>query len=436
MKRKTDILHILPHAGGGVGTVLRAILTIDSSKECPYRHTVASLDYLNKVTQNHCDKLGVPWIDEVSKKRRKNLNTLLIGADIVLIHWWNHPLLMRLLFEGLPSTRLILWSHVNGFFPPQAFFSELFNLPDRFVFSSKVSFMAPTVQRLPEKLQSELMVICSSLGIPEGSENLCRKSGLFKAGYIGTVEPIKMHADFLDICAQAAIPSPIIVAGGPAYVNLQRMAEAMNISESFSILGPIRNPYTLFKQLHVLAYPLNPRHYGTGEQVLIEAMAFGAVPVVLSNPTEKAIVSHGRTGLVAENALEFSKALRWLMENPDERDSLAVEGHRFVMEECGIERTINAFHDLFGEISNFPKRSRKLRLAPIAGVKYGSPSHLFLVSLGDTKEQVISKRALHECKANILLNDFKSKTRGTAFHYRDLLGNDVELEAVCNSIMA
>ncbi|MBA4416600.1 MAG: hypothetical protein C0392_01625 [Syntrophus sp. (in: bacteria)] len=435
MQRQYNILHILPHAGGGVGSVIRSILAAESIPGCPYKHTVASLEYLNEVTQRHCDKHRIPWIDEIAVKRQEELPALLDGADIVLAHWWNHPLIMRFLFQGLPATRLIMWSHVNGFFPPQTFFPALFEMADRFIFSTKTSFTAPAVQMLPEGIKSRLRVIRSCSGIPEGSEVTCEKSNPFQAGYLGTVESVKMHPDFLSLCANAAIPSPFIVAGGPAHEELRKRAVAMNLESCFNILGPVTDPMTIFKQLHAFAYPLTPRHYGTGEQVLIEAMAFGAVPVVLANPPEEAIIYHGETGLVAKNAADFSTALHMLMENPAERNRLAAGGHRFVMEECGIEHSIEAFHAIFDEILSLPKQPRILQLPSIDGVKCGSPSHLFLASLGNSEERQTFEEALHRDCSNIFHKDFTSKTRGTPFHYLNMLGSDPELETVCKTIM-
>jgi len=435
MSRKYNILHIVPHAGGGVGAVLRAILTADSARKCRYTHSVASLEYLNEVTQKHCDAHGISWLDEVATRRCKDLSLLLNNADIVLVHWWNHPLLMRLLFEGLPATRLIMWSHVNGFFPPQAFFSELFELPDRFVFSTGTSMMTSTVKKISDTLKAELRVIRSCSGIPKGSETICPKSNPFQAGYIGTVEPIKMHVDFLTMCANAALPSPCIVAGGPAHEDLRARVETMGLAHCFEILGPVSDPKPIFRKLHAFAYPLTPRHYGTGEQVLIEAMAFGAVPVVLANPPEEALVCHNQTGLVAKSPKDFSTTLRMLMENPAERDRLAANGHRFVMEECGIEHSTNAFHALFDETLSLPKRPRVLHLPALDGVRYGSPGHLFLASLGDAEERSLFEKMLHGGTSPVFSEDFASKTRGTSFHYLNMLGSDPDLEAVCNAIM-
>lgn len=435
MKRQYNILHIIPHAGGGVGTVLRAILAAESIPECPYKHTVASLEYLNNITKTHFERYHISWIDEIATTRQQELPALLNRADIILAHWWNHPLMMQLLFQGLPPARLIMWSHVNGFFPPQAFFPALFNMPDRFVFTSKTSFTVPAVQMLPEQTKAKLRAIRSCSGIPEGTENVCEKVNPFQAGYVGTVESVKMHHDFLSMCANANIPSPCIVAGGPGHEELRKKAAAMNLTSRFHVLGPVPDPKAIYRQLHAFAYPLSPRHYGTGEQVLIEAMAYGAVPVVLSNPPEVAIISHGETGLVAKNTDDFSAALRMLMENPAERKRMADCGHRFVVEECGIEHSIRAFHALFDETLNLPKQPRQLQLQPIDGVKYGSPLHLFLASLGESEERQIFEKAIHHDSYNAFPDDFASKTRGTSFHYLSMLGEDSKLEVLCNTVM-
>jgi L-malate glycosyltransferase len=208
----------------------------------------------------------------------------------------------------------------------------------------------------------------------------------------------------------------------------------MNLASRFNILGPVTDPNAIYRQIHAFAYPLSPRHYGTGEQVLIEAMAYGAVPVVLSNPPEKALVNNGETGIVADNAADFSAALRMLMENPAERKRLAEGAHRFVMEECGIEHSINAFHALFDETLDLPKQPRKLQLQSINGVKLGTPLHLFLASLGETEERRLFEKILSGDRFDRIPDDFISKTRGTPFHYLSMLGGDPQLEALCNAI--
>jgi len=434
MKAKVTILHILPHAGGGVGSVVRALLSAETASDSPYRHKAVSLEYLNDRTKAHFNENGIPWIDEAAFKHSEELNALLAEADIVLAHWWNHPFMMKFLYADLPPMRLVMWSHVNGYYPPQAFFPTLFDLPDRFAFTSRTSLEAPVILRLPDAIRAKLRVIRSSCGIPEGADTFRDKENPFQAGYVGTVESVKMHDDFLSLCANANLPTPCIVAGGPAHEELRRKAAAMNLTDRFTILGPVPAPQTIYTKLHAFAYPMTPRHYGTGEQVIIEAMAYGAVPVVLSNPPEMALIRHGETGLIANTAADFSAALRQLMENPDERLRLARGGHRFVMEECGIEHSVRAFHTLFEEAQGLPKAPRKLQLPSIDGVASGSPLHLFLASLGETEERRIFESALHQGFLEPMPGDFTSPTRGTPFHYLGMLESDARLEALCNTV--
>jgi glycosyltransferase involved in cell wall biosynthesis len=436
MARRPVILHVIPHAGGGVGAVLRAILAAESDPPGPHRHAVASLEYLNDATKAHCERYGIPWVDEAASAGRMQLSRLQRAADIVFVHWWNHPLMMRHLVDGLPPVRLLVWSHVNGLFPPQSFFPALFELPERFVFTSPASLSSTVVQQLPDRTRARLSVVRSFAGIPAGSRVPCEKSGPFRVGYVGTVEPIKMHPEFLRLCAEAELPAPCVVAGGPAHAELRQQAADAGLGSRFHILGPVADPGPIYRGLHAFAYPLSPRHYGTAENVLVEAMANGAVPVVLSNPPERAIVRHGETGLVVESVDEFPGALRRLLNAPEERDRLARGGHRWVQEHCGIAHAVEAFRSLFADLLGRPKRPRRMTLPQLAGVKSGSPLHLFLSSLGSDADRQPFESALRCNRFDATAPEYLSRTRGTPFHYRHMLGGDPALASLCDRVGA
>ncbi len=435
MKKKIHILHLLPHSGGGVGTVLRAILEAELKQHLPVVSSIASLELLNERTRYQCNKLGIAWSDCIADKEDPEiLNALFKTADIVLLHWWNHPLLMRLLFQGLPPSRLILWSHVNGFYAPQAFFPQLFELPDLFIFATQASFGAPLVQELPKDLKRKLRVVRSCAGIPEEANTPYTKKAPFQFGYIGTVEPSKMHPEFLKLCASAKIQAQCIVAGGPSQDALRSHAKKLKIENQFEILGPVEDAANLFRRLHAFAYPLNPKHYGSGEQVLIEAMAFGAVPVVLDNPPERALIRHGQTGLIANTTEEFTAALRFLSEHPVERNKLAAAGRQFVLKECDIQFSSDAFHELYGETLSFSKTTRQLRLPDIDNIAVGSPLHLFLSACGNGATRKYFDKMVSNLGNIPLPPEFMSTTRGTPHHYLRLLGNDSKLEMICSAV--
>jgi len=433
MARKFSLLHLLPHSGGGVGTVIRSLLEAESVDDSSPVSSILSLERLNEASRRHFDLLGIPWVDSVALKNNFEILTAFFEkVDIVLVHWWNHPFLVRLLFQGLPLSRIAIWSHVNGFAAPQSFFPELFELPDRFIFATEASLQSKIVEALPEEIKNKLRVIRSCAGIPAGAFEICKKYEPFQFGYVGTVEPAKMHPDFLKICASANIPAKCIVAGGPSHKELRSQADLSGLGDKFDILGPIDDPVPLFKSLHVFAYPLNPSHYGTGEQVLIEAMAYGAVPVVFANPPEKALIRHEETGLIVNNAEEFSNAIRFLADNTAERERLAEAGRQFVLNECDIKISTRSFHTLYEGMLSFPKSQHRLRLPSFEDIADGSPFHLFLASCGSEEVRSFFNKSV-KSGVCLLPPEFTSSTRGTPLHYLHLLGNDPDLEHLCRA---
>ncbi|HRU01935.1 MAG TPA: glycosyltransferase family 4 protein, partial [Victivallales bacterium] len=427
MHFKIKILHILPHAGGGVGTVLRAILT-EEINITVYSHTIMSLDYLNKKTKEYCNSISVKWIDKIVTLPREKINGFISEADIVLVHWWNHPYIMQFLYNGLPPCRLLIWAHVNGFSPPQLFIPEIFEIPDFFIFSCRNSLEHQIVKELPNHLKKRLRIVKTSVRAPSESTALPLKPNLFQAGYIGTVEPIKMHQDFLKICSEVNLPTPYLVIGGNRHNELKEKAKLIGVDSRFEIIGPVDDPIPFFQRLHVFVYPLARHHYGTGEQVLLEAMAFGAVPIVLDNPPELEIVTHEETGLVASNPTEFTEAIRILYKNSKKRNKLVKQCYEFVSTECHIKKSIDALHNIFSESMNLKKRERHLHICKIAGISPGSPCHLFLSSIAMRKKENLldSDEFLVKYRHNLI-----HPTKGTPFHYLKMLGRDEELSKIC-----
>jgi hypothetical protein len=168
--------------------------------------------------------------------------------------------------------------------------------------------------------------------------------------------------------------------------------------------------------------------------VLIEAMAYGAVPVVLANPPEKAIIRHGETGLIANTPEEFSDALRFLAENEPERQKMAAAGKQFVTDECDIRTSVKDFGEIYQEMLSFSKRPHRLSLPSFDGIADGSPFHLFLASCGSDAMRNYFQRAEVRSGKELLPVEFVSGTRGTPQHYLRLLGEDPNLESICKPL--
>ena len=139
--------------------------------------------------------------------------------------------------------------------------------------------------------------------------------------------------------------------------------------------------------MDVFGYPLNPLHFGTTENALLEAMAAGVPPVCLKHCTEKHILRDGETGLLVNNAEEYGNAVKWLFYHPKERARMGEQAREAVMVRFSVERTVSGLHEVYARVL---KKDKKLH--DFSAVFGNSPSEYFLSCLPpDIKRKFMKK---------------------------------------------
>lgn len=428
----STILHITPHLGGGVGRVLRNYLTYTQAQS-EDRHLLACLDYANSTSLAWAAATGND-LTEYQSRCLPELLKRVARADLVVLHWWNHPLLFDLLVRHpMPPARVLLWSHVSGHTPPQNFSPALLAYPDLFVVASPYSFEAPAIRRLSgEQRDAKLRLVFSCAGIDHVAHAHPRPHPGFRIGYIGTVDYAKMHRDFLKMSAAARIPEVrFVVCGGPSEADIRREAQKAGIADKFDFLGHVDDVAQVLSGLDVFGYPLAPGHYGTGEQVLIEALAAGVPPVVLDNGPEGYVIADGVTGLVVKKCADYTAALERLFREQDLRLRLAANARQHARQRFSIEQTAQAWQALFHKAL---ERAKRPRVWPLArpGAARPTAAEVFVSSLGE--EGAEFARSLDQDNLQLALAAdesialkaglFRSETRGSVFHYRSFFPHD------------
>lgn len=427
---KKHILHITPHLGGGVGSVLLNFLSFAKNDE-KYSHSVATLDYANEKSKKASKEIGFELFSDAYKDIN-HLLQLINKADIVLVHFWNHPLLYDFLVRNkLPESRVIFWSHISGFTPPNIFPQKILNYPDKFVFTTPLSFDTKEVQEFQSK--EKFAAIWSTGGV-EHVKNINPKPHKgFNIGYIGTVDYSKMHPDFLEICSNINIPdAKFIVCGGPNHLQLKEETEKMGISHKFEFLGKVEDITNYLEVFDVFGYPLNPNHFGTCDQVLQEAMAAGVVPVTLNNPMENYMLKNGEIGIVAQSEAEYISSIEKLYNNNALRQNLSQKAKEYAISEYTITNLQNDWNKVFEEILLIEKTSRKWNEEK-TNLSY---LDIFLESLGEYKNlfMIQSKKDIERIKELGNLPNWNSKTKGTVQQYYGFFSGDEELKKI-NDIM-
>lgn len=404
-KSAKRILHVTPHLGGGVGKCI-SLLVADSHSSL--NHEVLLLE--RPVRTESVDVIEQNGINVSVWNREKQSTVRFVRSfDLTMIHWWSHPSLS----EWIGQTRdvkgsLIIWSHVSGMFTP--FIPESIMVgPKRIVASSLCSRNSPN-----SNLWFGHVVHSGSIKVESLSELACPpvRNG---AVFVGHLDYCKLHDDFVTIVAKVSRETRdvLIVGDGPNRFQIERDLDRLNLPHPPKFVGWVSNPLELMMRFKYFLYPLRPNHYGTGENVLIEALACGLLPLVQNNPAEMAIIK--------------STCDEWLpCNNPDDyvqRISETISSG----DSASLSRTISDSARQLFAASQMTFKMNKLihetlelnevsRLFP----RYSSEEELFLQTqefpelYGDFTDETLDYERVYECRWLL-----KSKSKGSVYQYRN-----------------
>jgi glycosyltransferase involved in cell wall biosynthesis len=322
---------------------------------------------------------------------------------------------------------------VSGLHPPYVHFTKLIEYPDRFVFTSPVSYESKEAQKLPEALKSKLGVIWSTYGL-EGFKDVQRTPHKgFNIGITGTVDRGKLHPNFIDLCAAVKIPDVrFLICSTDSQDYLKEQANALGIGSKFSFEGRVDSVKDYLCQYDVFGYPLQSTHFGSCEQALGEAMVCGAVPVVLNNTTERYIVEHMKTGIVANTLDEYVEAIEFLYNNRDELQRLSENAVQAARKRYDVKITLDKWDRLFSELLKQEKKPHKWGVEPlppqivyaISMGTYGEPfiDYIFADCIGDHK---LKRTSVDDIKELYSTNPmFSSNRKGSIIQYLNYYPNN------------
>lgn len=417
-----SLLHITAHLGGGVGKVLASLVAESRRRQSGIQHIVACLEAPEKfqfaeLVQAHGGHLLLcPNDQELAGQIRQ--------ADIVQLEWWHHPVVAGWMCRGeLPPMRLIVWSHISGLHPPTippAFVTA----PHRFLFTSPCSWEHPRLAALQPAIRQRVSVVFSSGGfddLPAPVASPYRDS--LRVGYVGTLNFAKLHPRLLDFVAAVRLPGfRLILVGDPTTgEELLTNAASIGIKDRLECRGYRADITKELAGFDVLAYMLNPQHYGTTENALLEAMAMGVVPIVLDNPAERYLVTHLETGVVVDGPAAFADALDWLTAHPEERARLSANAARTVRTRFTVGRTVDNLMAHYQTVLAESKRPYNFR------VIFGrEPADWFRACQGDEawrfSDSGASERAVGPGPSFLY-----ERTKSSVFHYRAIYPSDARL---------
>jgi len=436
------VAHITPHVGGGVGAVLKDLILLSKDIE-------SYLLCLDKCKTNFSDFNGVRFSTQgLMYEPTSIINSIIKNCDVIVVHYWNHPLLAQFLSNvQLQPCRLIFWCHNSGLDEPNIIPNYLSELAQRIIFTSHCSMSIRNINSLAKPNTAKFLNVVHSTRdlssfIEIGKGKIFQRPGK-RLLYMGTVSKSKMHPKAAEIFSQLSkMGCEVNVVGGPDHVQLA--AEVNSLGGEIKIYGSVDNPIDFYKNADIFIYPLRHDHYGTGEQVILEALASGLPVVSFANPAELAILRDGIDSILKYSIESFTDATLELIDSPSKikdmsRNAVANVENNFdatVM----TSRLLNIFNEILGSE----------KMIPIMPQKYKYLSNkLSLYALNSFMNEKIYNKIEKDpsCGVDVVYSHIESDiedegraakwldlSKSTPFHYQRYFPDSSDLKAITDRI--
>lgn len=429
------VLHITPHLGGGVGTVVRNYLEY-VNRNSPNEHSLLSLEILNDQSKEFLFKIKCDFVEQAFLTPTLITDSI-DDSDVVLVHWWNHPLLQYFLMNvTLPESRLIFWSHISGSPTPNSFCQFALSYPDRFIFTTPLSRFSNEVNTLSVEAQSKIGCIWSTAGVERLSpfdENRDAEQ-LDGVSYVGNLDYTKLHKGFLEACSTLISMGHHVNVIGPNTDDFLKDLQKVPMNQRPVVHGFVseKRKFEILQNSRIFGYPLARHNYATCDQALQEAMFFGTVPVVLNNPMETYMVKHRVNGLVASSLTEYSKLVGELIEDKNEFKKLRENSRDFARKAYSIKKMADSWENEFALLLKTKKKKRQclkqirgheLRGCEVFIESLGSNSALFKFHLdATTNQESLILESQIKCLSS--LPQWSSSSKSTPSHYSSHFPDD------------
>lgn len=426
------VLHITAHLGGGVGRALSSIVIHEKKNNEDVQHKIILLENPEKMQfYDDCLRAGIDVLTGVCDK---GMYSEVKSSDIVVLHWWNHPIMAKFMasFPDTP-TRLVIWAHVNGCNYPVIPF-RFVELPHRTFFTTPFSYENPLWNEHQREIIKKNSTVVYGLGKLEFYPPVRKKrSGEFVIGYVGTLSSSKLHPQYVEYCNAVLRKVPtakFVMVGDIAHGNdIMQKARAYHIDCCFRLVGYSDHISRELEKFDVFAYPLNPEHFGTTENALLEAMAFGLPVVALNHNTEKYIIQDQRkVGFLADSINHYADSIRYLFDNPEEAARIGDNAREYVRRKYTFENNICLMRGEFESVCRSAKRRFNFR--SIFGT---NPHEWFLSCLGldcspftESMNRKLSsaRREVLEIKIRECTPILREKTKSSIEHFSNTFPDD------------
>ena len=415
------LLHITTHMGGGVGHAISDLVVSDKRN----KHEIYLLQqpekthYVKKCTEHKINVYG----------EGNSIKELMLNVDIVILHWWHHPLMYKFLCNfPKAEIRLVLWSHVSGCTYPFLSY-DFINKFDKVLITSKYSLENNYWQDRKDTIISKMKLVYGMGEIKKlKKRDNYKNNEIIKVGYVGTLSKSKLHPDFVITCKKILESIPDLefyIIGdknGGEWINKE--AVELGIKDKIHLIGYVEDINEWLLQFDIFGYLLNPDHYGTTENSILEAMTTGLPIVLLNQATEKYIVKHLEDGILADDIEDYAKQIIKLAGNINLRENLGIKASINVMNKFSFRNNQINFLQGMEEV-----KEKNKKIVSFQDVLGKEPYEWFLSGVNPEDKKNFTLKNMKKLKELIKTKYiFFEKTKSSVIHFANTYPEDKILQ--------
>ncbi|NEP20151.1 MAG: glycosyltransferase [Leptolyngbya sp. SIO4C1] len=380
------LLHVIPRlSNAGPTRTLLVVVQALAEMGLPIRHRLLVLDgAVHPFVSLRVRKAGITLLKQLEPTA---IRAEIESADIVQVHFWNHPKLYEFLRTDWPAMRLLIWFKIFGAHAPQVITTDLVNCADACLVSSAGSLDLPCFQSQhaqdhhPDLKNShrkrKVNLALSPANLQRLGEIEPQPHDCFNVGYIGTANFTKVHPSYVEMSAAIDIdPVRFIICGGNDQ-DLVAAVQDLGVCDRFDFRGYVEHIEQVLAILDVFGYPLCADTYATSEQALQEAMYAAVPPVVFPHSGVATLVQDQVTGRVVHSEAEYTQAIEELFHNPSLRKSLGKQARAYAQEHFRPLKTAQIMEQTYDELMSQTKQGYKGLTQPVQ-----TPAEGFVAALG------------------------------------------------------
>jgi len=418
-----NIIHILPkinHGGGGIGDIFSEVKAFRQF-EFETNVTIISLESaFSRELMLKAKSLGVRLIVSPQKD---TLQHLLQNADLVVVCYWNHPLLTDFLIWWIGQNieiPIILSLKVNGLTLPQVLPNWVIQCASGIIYSHP-----DTLSRFAKDLLPKIQFFSPHfIHITNEIEKSQRHfSSEFVAFYAGSLNKFKRLPRVFDLHDQIQLSQSRIEywGAGEDPDTIERLENLkVGIHKGFS-----SNIYDDFANYHLLLNPQSSLSYGANDKIRIECAYMGIPSLVLKESRISSHVESGVDGLIASDEKEYIEMLNWMAEDVKGWNLLSESTYHHIRKTYQLEiiaaSTIECYRKAYLDGSRSIS-AIKLPQTPLSKVLYG---------MGEWADLLITSPE----KLSKLEIEYALHCEGGLIHFATLNGmSDHELNMLINQL--